>query len=268
MLHSPKVSTQIRRSESLVSLTSSSHDIPQMPEPVPDRPQLFCPLFLRFLQRYADLADPQFLPTHFRNHLCGKFHTCSTKLAFFQRILPDTANATVPVVDLDSKFHSAAQRKKWYTKFVGPAHSTIFHLSGKAVAGYEVILVFCERQVDQIKVRKIICAVTIAKDDHIAVCFPQAGTESTAITGTHLRDNTGPAVFCDGGGAVCTVIVDDQDLSCMIEAVIDREQIALCLPNGKGDVFFFVQAGHEDSEIMIVHSPVPPVVHILLSAIC
>lgn len=35
----------------------------------------------------------------------------------------------------------------------------------------------------------------------------------------------------------------------MIEAVVNGGQVALCLPDGKGDVLFFVQTRHEDSEI-------------------
>ena len=88
-----------------------------------------------------------------------------------------------------------------------PAHRPVFHLSGEAVAGDEVILVFRKRQIDRIEVRKIICAVTIAENDNAAICFPQAGAEGAAIARTRLRDDTGPAVFGNRSRTVCRSVL-------------------------------------------------------------
>lgn len=79
--------------------------------------------------------------------------------------------------------------------------------------------------------------------------FPHPGPEGTAIARTQFRDNAGATFLSDNCGAIPAVVIDDQDFAGVIEATIDRGQITLCLPDGKGDVLFFVQTRHEDSEI-------------------
>lgn len=135
-----------------------------------------------------------------------------------------------------------------------PAHGAVLHLAGEAVTGDKVIFILCKRQIDRIEARKIICAVTIAENDHAAICFPQAGAEGAAIARTRFKNDAGTAFFCNLRRPVCTFIIDDQDFTDVAKAVIDGGQITLCLPDGKGDVLFLVQAGHKDSKVEPVHS--------------
>ena len=101
-----------------VYLSLRPDNIEQMPEPVPDSTELLLPLILRPFQRHADFSNTQTLPRCLRNHLCGEFHTCSAELTFLQSIFPDSANATVPVADFNTKYHSATPRKEWHPQLM------------------------------------------------------------------------------------------------------------------------------------------------------
>ena len=93
-------------------LTLRRYNIPQMPQSIPHRPQLFCPLYACCSQRYADLSDTQTFTRRFSNHLRSELHTCCPEPAFSHSILPDSTYPTVPIVDLHSEFYSSTPRQE------------------------------------------------------------------------------------------------------------------------------------------------------------
>ena len=95
---------------------------------------------------------PQSLPRYLRNHLGREFHAIRLKHALLHRVSSYPSYSAVPVVDLHTELHPATPRQERYTQSVREAHCTFLHLSGKSVAGDEVVFIMGEGNIDRIQI--------------------------------------------------------------------------------------------------------------------